>query len=163
MSLTRRRFIETASLSLLASAALPAAFAQRNSELMNETFSPDRLTVFNGVSLQTFQRLIGERFSVSSNGRSLGSLTLLSVTSSASAPAVAKITMTGRVPAPAQQVSSNFYARFQGSGATLPQDTYTLRNAGLGAFALFIVPSGPGVASPTYTAVFNLLNTSKFL
>jgi hypothetical protein len=150
-------------MSLLASAAFPTVFAQRGSKQKDVTFSPERLTVFNSVSAQTFQRSIGESFSISANNQHLGSLTLLSVTVIAPTAAVKKVTMVGRVPKPAQQTSTSFSVRFQGSGAALEQGTYTLQNDSLGAFALFIVPSRSGAASPTYTAVFNLLNTAKIL
>ena len=168
MSLTRRRFIETASMSFLASAALPAAFAQRNTAAENMTFSPERLTVFNGVSIKTFDRMIGEKFAISDNGRSLGFLTLLSVTADTSTPpapttALRSATIAGPRPKFAPQAANSFSVRFAGLGAPLEQGTYTLQNAGVGTFSLFIVPCGPGATTTTYTAVFNLLSKSAIL
>jgi hypothetical protein len=156
MSLTRRNFVQAASISLLAGAAFPAAFAQTGSE-KDETFSPEHLTIFNGVSAETFQRFVGEGFAVSSAGKSLGALTLLSVDARTAAPKGLNVHMVGRVPQHTGQVSAGFTLRFKGSGDQLPQDTYTFRNAGLGSFPLFIVPAGPGVAPPTYTAVFSFM------
>jgi hypothetical protein len=156
MSLTRRRFIETASLSLLASAALPAALALKSPALVDENFSTERQFAFHGASPQTFQSMVGESFAISANGRPLGSLTLLSVSTAAATDAFTS----GHLPMTAQPSTTSFSLRFHGAEAKLEQGTYTLRNARLGAFPLFIVPSGPGAASPTYTAVFNLLSTT---
>ena len=168
MSLTRRRFIETASLSALAGATLHNAFAVEIRKLGDETFSPENLIVFNGVSPQTFSGLVGESFAVSASGESRGSLTLLSVdtpplTAPASLAAVKNLPMVGLIPRPAQPATTTFSLQFQGSNTVLDQGTYTLQNAGTGAFALFIVPSGPGMAKPSYTAVFNLLGASRSL
>ncbi len=161
MSLTRRRFIQTASLSVLASAACPAAFAQSKIEPKDDLFSPEHLTVFNGVSQQTFESLIGESFAVSDAGRSLGSLTLLSVAATTPAPDATKLPMVVRLPKPSQESLTGFSLRFQGSGAALEQGTYTLEQGTLGSFPLFIVPAGSGVKPPTYTAIFNLLRPQE--
>jgi hypothetical protein len=153
MSVTRRRFVEVASLSLLAGAALPAAFAQDGVGEKTEPFSSENLLVLNDASQKTFERFIGERFAIRNAERALGSLTLLSVEAAPPIPAPAKH-MVGRVPKAAPRSLTGFSLRFQGSGGTLPQGTYTFRNAGLGSFPLFIVPSGPRVTPHTYTAVF---------
>lgn len=156
MSVTRRRFVEVASLSLLAGAALPAAFAQDGAGTKDEAFSSENLLALNDASQKTFERFIGERFAIRNTKQALGSLTLLSVEAAPPAPAPAKH-MVGRVPKASPKSLPGFWLRFQGSGGALPQGTYTFRNAGLGSFPLFIVPSGPGVTPHTYTAVFTLL------
>jgi len=161
MSITRRRFIETASLSLLASATLPAAFAQSNAVLEDVTFSQERLTIFSGVTAKFFQHLVGESFAVSSKGRPLGTLKLLSITTPETTQGAKKLAMVGRVPTTVQQTLTSFLMQFQGSGTALAQGTYTMRSAGTGIFALFVVPGDSGVTGPTYTAVVNLLSNSR--
>lgn len=151
MSLTRRRFIETASLSLLATTVLPAALASQK----DQTFNSDGLALLDSLSRQTFEPYIGERFQVSDANVSL---VLLSVTAAPGPSEGAKLHMVGRVPKPSQQALTGFSLRFQGSGTPLKQGTYKLKNASLGTFPLFLVPSGPGVSPLRYTAVFNLLS-----
>jgi hypothetical protein len=163
MSLTRRRFIQTASLSVLASAACPVAFAQSGFEPKDDLFDPEHLTVFNGVSPQSFESLIGETFAVRDASRPLGSLMLLSVAAGAPVQAATKVPMVGRVPKPSQRPLTSFSLRFQGSGAALEQGTYTLEHETLGSFPLFIVPSGSGAEPPTSTAIFNLLGPPERL
>jgi len=75
MSVTRRRFVEVASLSLLAGAALPAAFAPDGVGEETEPFSSENLLVLNDASQKTFERFIGERFAIRNAERALGSLT----------------------------------------------------------------------------------------
>jgi hypothetical protein len=151
MSLTRRRFIETASLSLLASAVLPAALASQK----DQTFNSDGLALLDSVSTQTFEPYIGERFQVSG---AYVSLILLSVTAAPGPSQATKPPMVGRLPKPSQQALTGFSLRFRGSGTSLKQGTYKLENPSLGSIPLFLVPSGPGVSPPRYTAVFNLLS-----
>jgi hypothetical protein len=169
MSLTRRRFIETASLTLLASAALPNVFAQTGHDPKDDTFDSDRLTIFYGVSPLTFKSLIGESFKVSSENRSLASWELLSVTEEdPTKPAAnmdgepvksqAKLPIVGRQPKPSKQTSRIFSLRFQGRGTPLPQGTYTLHHDALGSFPLLVVPTRPAGSPMTYLAIFNLLN-----
>jgi hypothetical protein len=156
MSLTRRRFVEVASLSLLAGVAIPSAISQDDAPARDDPFRPENLLALNEASQKTFERFIDERFTIRNAKRALGSLTLISVEAAPPAPAPAK-QMVGRVPKVAPQAAAGFSLRFRGSGGELPQGTYTFRNAGLGSFPLFIVPSGPGLTPPTYTAVFTLL------
>lgn len=159
MSLTRRRFVQAATLSLLAKSALTSAFAEVSSATTEPTFAPENLTALNGVSTKTFESLIGEAFTASSGHRSMGSLTLLSVTEIAPTKAsAAKPRMAGRVPQPAQQSLTGFTLRFEGLGSAMPQGTYLLRNASVGIIPLFLVPSHAGAGPATYTAVFNFLN-----
>lgn len=159
MSLTRRRFVEVASLALLSGAVIPAAFAQDGVEANEETFSAEHLLALSEASRNAFERLVGERFAIRNTKRALGYFTLLAVEPAPLSAAPSK-NMVGRVP-PAQPKSvSGFALRFRGSGGELAQGTYTFRNAALGSFPLFIVPAGPGVAPPTYTAVFSSLGES---
>lgn len=147
MSLSRRHFVQIGSLSLLATAALSSAFAQSGSE--DDTYSPEKLSIFEGVSKQTFEPYLGEKFAISLKGKSLGRLTLIEVTELTPAKAVK-----------GKQLIS-FALRFRGSGGQLAQDTYTLSQRGLGDFPLLLVPSAPGSATLTYTAVITLFATPK--
>jgi hypothetical protein len=174
MSLTRRRFTQSASLSLLAGAAFPHAFAQSRSKNVSkedsDPFRPENLVAFNGVSMQTFVPLIGEKFAVTADNRSLGSMTLLAVTdlptapnpavkSNAALPKIARPNAVGLAPRPSFQIVTAFSLQFQGPGAAHPQGTYTISNASIGSMPLLLVPSGPGVSPSTCTAIFNFLNT----
>src|SRR5580658_1556755 len=97
MSLTRRRFVEVGSLSLLAAVAIPNAISQDDARVKDDPFSPDNLLALNEASQKTFERFIGERFTIRDANRALGSLTLISVEAAPPAPAAAK-RMVGRVP-----------------------------------------------------------------
>jgi hypothetical protein len=163
MSISRRRFVRSAALSALAGTALRSAWARPGLASKDETFSPENLVALNGISMQTFQSLAGESFTVSSGGRVLGSVTLISVTGfklPAALPNKPRVMVVGRLPLTTTQLLSGFSVRFQGSGATLPQGTYTLANNSIGSLPLLLVPSGPGSSPNTYTAVFNLLMTT---
>ena len=160
MNFTRRQFLETASITALAGVLGASALAQRGRDGNEEIFSPDRLTIFNGVSPQTFKSLIGEAFTASLDREAVGSLTLIEVGSAESARQAHQATsgrMLGNIPKPSQQVIVCFTLRFQGEGSQLKQNTYTLEHPALGTFPLFIVPAGPEANPPTYTAVFNQL------
>ncbi|MGA9673561.1 MAG: hypothetical protein WBQ94_30500 [Terracidiphilus sp.] len=159
MSLSRRHFVHVASLSLLAGATLPAAFAQSTLGLKREPFSAENLDPLNGISLESFQPLMGQRFSISNAGQSLGSLTLVSISvGSGTATGKKSSTLVGRAPRVSQQSPTGFTLKFRGSGGMLAQGTYIFQNAAVGSLSIFIVPSGPGVAQPTYSAVFSFLN-----
>ncbi len=143
MSVTRRSFLERATVTMLAGTVLPRAFAQSSSSF------------FDNISAETFKPFIGDEFGIAANGRSLGSLTLIAVTQSPStAPATAKSGSGSTSSTPAVDA---FTLKFQGSGHRLPQETYTLSQLSLGSFPLFLVPGSSVGSSPTYTAVFNLL------
>jgi len=162
MSTTRRRFLQGASLSLLAATIPPLVFAQNSSVTESDTFAPENLTIFNGVSQQTFQPWIGTRFKVSADYKQLGSLMLLSVNEATVSPKATTnrnaIKMVEQASKASQQSLVSFVLRLQGSGSTLAQGTYTLQHSGLGRFPLFLVPSSEGQTQPTYTAVFTILN-----
>jgi hypothetical protein len=153
MSLSRRGFIETASLSLLATTILPAALAQPK----NAIFSSNNMGLLAELTEQDFEGLIGGRFTVSGSNGSLGWLTLLSVTTAPPPASASKLRMVGHVPPLSTQKLTGFSLRFRGTGAALSQGTYTLEFSSLGSFPLFLVPSGPGVNPPSYTAIFNRL------
>jgi hypothetical protein len=49
-----------------------------------------------------------------------------------------------------------FSVVFRGSAdVALPQRTYRMEHAGIGAFEIFLVPIGPDEKGPRYEAVFN--------
>jgi hypothetical protein len=145
MAVTRRRFLETASLAVLAGAAVPSTLAQSASALKNDPFRDQNLALFNGVSEETFKPYMGERFALEQGGRQVGSLTLVSIT-----------TQAGAQPSSAKGIKS-FAVHLSGSGAMLPQGTYTLSHESMGTISLFLVPAGKGANHPTYTATFSLL------
>jgi hypothetical protein len=156
MSLSRRQFVYVASLSVVATAASRSLFAQDEAQAASETITEEGAAILGNLSLRDFEWLIGERFSISLAGRSLGKLTLIAAT----AADPVKPSHTGRMageaahPAPGRALTI-FSLRFQGAGGTLSQETYTMQQAGIGTFPLFIVPEGPGGSSrPTYLAIF---------
>ena len=180
MSLSRRRFLETASLSVLAGAAMPRMFAQESRESVAERFSPERLAPFTGISVEKFKPLIGQTFRITASTGATYSWTLTAVKAAAAEdPASAKLpaqepiqepirepiqapiqewsTQVNRT-LPSQPSTNTFTVSFRGSGESLPQDTYTVEHAALGTFPLFLVPGAPAADPPTYSAVFSLLN-----
>jgi hypothetical protein len=157
MSLTRRRFIEAASLTLLAGAACPIARAQSLSASDQGTFSAEDVAVLDGVSEETFHALIGERFAVLQANRRLEYMTLLSVASPAAPNLESRLPRAGAPSRPPGQAIHSFSLRFQTTGNSLGQGTYTFTNESLGSFPLFIVPGGPGMNPKSYTATFSLL------
>lgn len=149
MSLSRRQFVYVTSLAAVAASAGPSLLAQDDSLPVSEMFSEEGSAIVANLSIEKFQWLIGERFSISSPGQKLGKLTLVAamppdpVKPSHASATVPSVALTG------------FLLRFQGKGGTLPQDTYTMQQSGLGTFPLFIVPEGPGGSDrPTYIATF---------
>jgi hypothetical protein len=139
---SRRDFIQTATLTLIAGATLPALSQSQP----NETFSPENLVLLDGASQQLFESYIGETFSVLSESNAMGSIKLISVTE-----------ITPPKPpsgAPVTQAVEGFTLRFTGSGKPLPQGVYTLQNRTMGSMSVLLVPSGQKVAPTTYSAVF---------
>ncbi len=159
MSVTRRGFLQSATLTMLGGAVLPASLSQSRASSQREIFRPESLVAFNGISQQTFQRLVGQRFTVSSGGHSLGAMTLISVTDLAPQhkPAANNVRVVGRLPQPSSRHFTGFAVRFQGPAPALSQGTYTLRNPSVGELPLLLVPAGPGATSHTYTAIFGSL------
>ncbi len=158
MSLNRRRFVESASLTLLASAALPTAFAQHISGRKGDPFNPENPDVLANASEENFKPFIGESFAVMKAGQRVDSLTLVEVTAAAPPPSASNAgTAPGlpRVPTPAV---TSFSLRFRGLGASiLPEGTYTVKNRVLGSFPLFLSATGPATDPRRYTATFTLL------
>jgi len=142
MSVTRRSFLSRATVTMLAGAVLPRAFAQSSSSF------------FDNISAETFKPFVGDRFSVSLNGRSQGSVTLTAVTQSPAAPPSASA---GAGSKSSTQALDTFTLKFRRAGAPLPQETYTLSQLSLGSFPLFLVPLSSSGSASTYIAVFNLL------
>jgi hypothetical protein len=158
MSVTRRCFLQSATLTMLGGAVLPASLSESRASGQRQTFRPESLVGFNGISQHTFERLVGERFAVSSGVHSLGAMTLISVTDLAPHKSAAKnLRMVGRLPQPSSQHFTGFAVRFQGTGSELAQGTYTLRNPSVGELPLLLVPAGPGATPHTYTAVFGFI------
>jgi len=143
---------------MLGGAVLPASLAESPASSQRETFRPESLVAFNEISQQTFERLVGERFTVSSGGHSHGEMTLISVTQLVPhKPAAKNPRMVGRVSHVSSRRFTGFAVRFRGIGPALPQGTYTMRNPSVGELPLLLVPSGPGAAPHTYTAVFGFV------
>lgn len=157
MSVTRRRFIGAASLTLLASTARPIALAQSISGSDQGTFSAENIAVLDKASEEMFKPLIGESFEVLQGNRRLESLMLVSVTSGATPTVESRLPKAGRPSRSSEQTVNCFSLRFQSSGRSLGQGTYTVSNESLGSFPLFIVPGGPGMSPKSYTATFSLL------
>ena len=162
MPISRRYFFRSATLSLLGGVALPAVFAEAiakvGGSLPHNPFPPENLIAFGGLTQQTFQRLVGEDFEVSSDGSSFGSISLISVDAvEPSKPVFQRVPLIGRVPLASTQKVTGFTARFQGTTPALLQGTYTLQNSSLGSIPLLLVPSQPGSSPQTYTAVFSFL------
>jgi hypothetical protein len=164
MSLTRRRFIETASLTLLASTALPRAFAQRGPSLKSDPFSPEKQDLLQNVTEETFKPLIGESFAVMRGTTQVALLTLLSVDKSAPSAASEKQPsapgkpLAGPSPRVAATAITSFVLHFKSlSRQTLPQATYTVTSRSVGSFALFLTPSDPALNPHEYAAAFSLL------
>lgn len=156
MSLSRRRFIESASLTVLASAVLPAAFAQGASRLKDDPFSAENADVLANVSEETFKPFIGDSFDVMNANRLLDTLTLFEVTAAEPAPTPAKASVAGR--SSRTPATTSFSLRFHGSAtSTLEQRIYTVENASLGSFPLFLTPGNPEMNPPRYIASFSLL------
>jgi len=137
---SRRDFMQTATLTLIAGVALPA-FSQSN-----ETFGPENLALLDGASQQLFESYIGETFSVLSESNAMGSIKLIAVT------AITPPKPTSA--APISQAVEGFTLRFQGTGKPLAQGVYILQNRIMGSMSVLLVPSGQKVAPTTFSAVF---------
>jgi hypothetical protein len=154
MSVTRRKFLERATVTALAGAVLPVAFAQSGSGGKMSSSATDQDSFFDGISAETFKPFIGDKFSVALYGRSRGSITLVAVSQSKPAASVGINGSKSTTPE-----LDTFTLTFEGSGAKLPQETYTLSQLSLGSFPLFLVPLPKSSAAPMYSAVFNLIKS----
>jgi hypothetical protein len=150
-------------MSVIAASASPSLLAQNRAQAAAETFTDEGSATLANLSLQDFQWLIGERFSISSASQKLGKITLIAATE-------LDPFKPSRIPQLADQAISGFQLRFQGAGGTLPQDTYILQQGSMGKFPLLLVPEGPGAnqgpaesSHPTYLAVFTrLANAAQY-
>ena len=158
MNPTRRSFLQAAVMAALTSKLSLVAFAQERVKNQTEVMDDESLSIFDGVSPETFEQWIGSSFQLSLKGKQVGTLVLMSVkkTNSTEGLNTAKAARSSNGPSIA-----SFSLRFRGTGNALLQDTYTLSHSWLGTFPLFLVPSGPGAKQSTYTATFNVLNSSK--
>jgi len=167
MNPTRRVFLQNAALSVIAVSLPSAVLAQKPVKAPDLTFTPDNLSLFDGVSSQTFEPWIGSSFAVSLNSKPRGSLLLLSVdemnNQATDTPAGREIVpQSSRASQSAgTPTTTSFALHFQGSGAPLEQNTYTLSHEWLGTFPLLLVPSGLPGPQPTCTAVFNQLDQNR--
>ncbi len=165
MNPTRRSFLHQAALAALTTILPSPTFAQKRFETPTEVMSDESLSIFEAVSAETFKQWIGSAFRMSHNGKQVGTVVLVSVKDIPSPEALSSARasrMVGAIPASSSGPSvASFSLRFEGTGNALPQDTYTLTHSWLGAFPLFLVPSGAGGSPATYTATFNLLNPSR--
>jgi hypothetical protein len=156
MSLSRRQFVYVTSLCVAASAASSSLFAQDEAHAASGRFTEEGAATLANLSLRDFEMLIQARFSVSLSGRSLGKLTLIEATATDPIKPSHMPHLAGQMTRPESgRTLAGFSLRFQGAGGTLPQDTYTMQQSGLGSFPLFLVPEGPvGSDHPTYLAIF---------
>ena len=163
MNPTRRSFLRAAAMAALASKLSLIAFTQQRLQNQTEVMDDESLSIFDGISPETFEQWVGSSFQLSRSGKQVGTVVLMSVKKTGSTdkpdatkPAVATV----RAAAASSTVPSiySFSLQFRGRGNALPQDTYTLTHSWLGKFPLFLVPSGPGARQSTYTATFNILN-----
>jgi len=163
VSSSRRLFLQNATLALAAVMFPIGGLSQNQLHEQSEAFDPENLTIFSGVSSQTFEQWIGSRFRVSLGKQSQGSLLLTAVSVMKAANPQAHEIANLQPEAGSIFVSLNqpsvtgFSLRFQRSGTPLQQNTYLLDHNWLGTFPLFLVPSGLSARSSTCTAVFSLL------
>lgn len=144
MQLSRRRAIQLATMSALATAA-GSAFAAQASKV----FTDENLVLYDNMSAAVFEPWVETEFVLSGPTVASQKLLLKSVRDLAILAPAATQPAKGAAPAPHV---TGFMLSFQGTGKALPQNTYILTNDGLGSFAAFLVPAGSG--HPKYTAVF---------
>jgi hypothetical protein len=155
MSVSRRRFLQSSTLAAAACAAAPLQAWNNKPSLDGAT---NHLPGLNGLSRQSFERVVGSSFKVSATTGNANTvwLRLLAVEDlPALQPVNTAIMAVPPKPTTSAVSTTGFMLSFSGPGTRLPQGTYAFEHAGLGKFALLIVPGGPGLG--TYTAVFNLL------
>lgn len=149
MKLSRRRAIQLASMSALATAAGSVFAASSTSD---KIFSDQNLSLYGNMSAATFEHWVGTDFVLSGQKGAGDTLVLKSVSDlSTLAPATSATTPQAKGSSSGARVNG-FMLEFQGSGAALPQNTYVLTNHAVGSFSAFLVPAGSG--QPKYTAVF---------
>jgi hypothetical protein len=167
MNPTRRLFLRSAAFSAVAARFPLSAFTQELLHDSDKRFDPEILSIFDGVSRQTFEPWIGSLFRVSLNNKPRGSLLLLAVDEIVAATSDEPDDATVVRSVNPHPISSNrspirgFSLRFRRVGNPLPQDSYMLSHDWLGDFPLFVVPSGLPGAPSTCTATFTLLNPTS--
>ena len=134
MGVTRRRFLEIGTL-VAASVAVPLQAA-----------SQSEFTAVSHMTEDTFKPWVGSVFDVYSGAPRPALVVLEEVKNLATSKGATS-------PDPRKQCFSLGFRSLPGDA--LPQGTYIFENSALGRFALFIVPSGPGVAPTHYTAIIN--------
>lgn len=150
MNLSRRRAIQLASMSAIATAA-GSAFAAGAAQ-SEKIFSDQNLTLYANMSAATFQPWVDTDFTLSSQRRGIDTLVLKSVSDlTALAPPASDAASRVKEASTGTPVTG-FMLKFQGRGPAQPQDTYVLTNHALGSFSAFLVPAGSG--RPEYTAIF---------
>jgi hypothetical protein len=163
VSSSRRLFLQDATLALATVMFPMGGLSQNQLHDQSDVFNPENLTIFFGVSSQTFEQWIGSSFRVSLGKQSQGSLLLASVKVTEAAKSQAREGITfqpgaGVIFGSLKQPSvASFSLHFQRSGTPLQQNTYLLDHNWLGTFPLFLVPSGLSARLSTCTAVFSLL------
>ncbi|HEY1806687.1 MAG TPA: hypothetical protein VGG45_19610 [Terracidiphilus sp.] len=158
MPVSRRKFLGTASLTLLGTTVVPSALAEIGGAQTDDRFSPDHMKALIGATSARFKPLIGDNFTVTAPDGARYSWKLINVTDAESAiepeEGPASFHPASR---PKSVQATSFTLTFRGAGDTLPQETYTLEHESLGTFPLFVVPSGPEETPPRYSATFSLL------
>ena len=181
MAVSRRMFLGGSVATALACASAPlAALGGGNRVLPRENGLPNRNSGSAGnisgiaankpetpeqryggmarLTRDSFASAVGSAFKLTStSGKSAPFwLTLLSVKDLSAPPAVNPAAMAVLPPPAAQRVVTTdafILAWFGGPPQGVQQDTFFVEHAGLGQFALFIVPAGP----QQYTAIINRL------
>lgn len=161
MSISRRQFVEVASLTLLAGMARPASIAESAQQPVKSPARPPSIdespSVLVDASEETFKPYIGDRFVVSKGAQALGSVTLRAVVSPQTASSPTNHPGKSRWPNASATPVKTFSLQFRGTGKPIPQGTYTMSNPSMGNFPLFIVPGAPGINPMSYTATFTFL------
>src|SRR5215471_7139441 len=161
MSVSRRRFLQHGAIAAAACVAVPLEAwggkhpaAASNSSNGNAGAAMWHHSAHRALDRGAFAGLIGASFRVTTPGGPVW----LRLSAVNDPPALAPVnTASMDVPpksSAAPIVTAGYLVSFSGPGTSLVQGSYLFENNQLGAFPLFVVPSGPG----SYLAVFNLLN-----
>ena len=163
---TRRRFLCLSS-AVLASTAVPKAFAQRQGMPVFSNASLGSYTQ-GSLSRARFEGLVGSSFRVFLEDGQVATLTLLKVENSSAtrdtktaggegshSAAYVSGTATGTLAAPVRPTAAQcFTVHFSTGGVVVPQDSYTVDHATLGSFSVFLVPGQDKNGGKTVTATF---------
>jgi hypothetical protein len=149
VNLSRRRAIQLASMSAIATAA-GSAFA--GAAQSDKIFNDQNLALYANMSAATFQPWVDTDFTLSSQRGGIDTLLLKSVSDLTALALPASNAASQVKEAAAGTPVTGFMLKFQGRGPAQPQDSYILTNHALGSFSAFLVPAGSG--RPQYTAIF---------